>query len=298
MTSLATFGHLFDAAQLILSVTDAVSDAAVSYEFYENQQMGFFYATAILLLLGSVSDAIAFAASLERRFGLNKWYHWVTIVIFLTPFAQILPVVSFFCHKFGVEGIQDFAEYIDWEQRNKIYGVDETSNNNKTEEENNNDDKTQNKSSTEDTGDAAREIHKRASNQATLIALDEFVAKRQASYLVANCQTLAESAPQCIVQLIAISLVDAPTNTQIISLSLSLFGVACKVFQLTRSFVPSASAAHLLHFVSVFFALLGNSPKRSQLFRPPSLRLDLVVASPQTHRFSLSLVSRTWYPHS
>jgi hypothetical protein len=231
-------GTLFDISQLLISLVDAFSDAAVAYEFYEKNQMIFFYIIGFLFVCGSIVDSFLFVVQTSPNGSIEEkdWYIWMTKTIVLAPFGPFLPSLNYCIEEFNLfDWRQSEATKVRQDYARRQREISEINNNNNS-----------NSSSSASSG-----------NNNYMDRIDSAISLRQATMQMINIQSVVETIPQCVVQLVALSVnpdTDA-TPLQLFSLFLSLISIAVKLFQLARSYTMKVFVAKFLFLVHDLFAL-------------------------------------------
>lgn len=303
---ITALGLLFDIFQVSLSVADVVTDILVCIEFRRDGHTAFFALVLTTLTITSIANGIIFGI----RIGYLKSIRDGEEIKFLTfiPLCLVglvLPPLNYVLTKCKVKmmsGAWTYDETATWNSVGEEIKVERMKNETsaaaaaspnakensinapeESEDTNNNQgkgkDNKNNKRKKSKFASAAFKIlqEKVESEHAVLGLLDRAVVERFMSFFLLNSMTLSESIPQIIVQLIAISIFEHVTTLQVISLTLSMFSVACKSFQLCRSFSVKAFfckifilAHDLFSMAFVFSVLLAvNTPRESTFFFLP-----------------------------
>ena len=212
---ISAMGWAFDAFSVLISLTDVVSDVLVAIQFWQDGHhlwawlvYGCFINSNLVYSVMIVLFAIKYPNSTIDSQRIPQWFRdlpFVLLVVIVFPFAQLAPSGNYILQTFFVK--HDSDDEGDYGSPAKPDVSGKTSRVGRL---------------VEDENAAIRH------DEATVGRLLKAVKKQVHTHGMLFAETIVESIPQSIVQLLAITFLGNPTTLQVVSMVLSVMSVVTK----------------------------------------------------------------------
>jgi hypothetical protein len=242
---LAAFGHAFGLLTMAINLADIATDYTVAVQFYQEGETTWFGLVTAGLIVAHICYALHGGLVLAQVQPYNDCIGELPVVLRVLMFAllgPLLPTVDFV--------IQTMRECRGVPENDYVSEYNNTRNANVA---------TLNRSS------GAQFVASSQSSAAIAMTvsadLDQTMQQHFQKFGLFYTETAVESAPQAVIQLLAISFLGRATEAQLLSLCCSLFSITSKAFVLSRSFdyrVFAFSFLVLVHDVFSAFYLFST----------------------------------------
>jgi len=212
-------GWSFDVFCVLISVTDVIADILVAYQFFtDGHRLWGWLVLGCLINSNLVYSVLVVAAGIRGQAGpirylnLPTWFRklpFVLLLLIVFPFAQLAPSVGYIVTTALFRRVEGEPNSGDDVAANLPFDA---------------------------TNEVEREVQATARHNAASVSRLVMALQRQIyTHGLLFAETIVESIPQSVVQLMAITFLGTPTTTQVVSLALSVLSVISKGYSVSVS---------------------------------------------------------------
>ena len=234
--TITIWGWVFDIGTVFISLADVVSDILVARQFWKDGETTWFWLVISSLMLSNIIYSI-FGAEVVLD-GLGQKVHRVLRFVMIFPIAQLVPTIFWIQEQVSPRSIITLR-YSPWSMVQKHSQTAPRA--------------------VQEEGDAM------ASEVQMIERLDRGLKKHLNTHLLFYIETIVESIPQSIIQLLAVTFLGQATDVQVLSMALSLLSIVSKGYVISYSFSVKIvffkfflAAFDIFSLFYVFSTLLGR----------------------------------------